>query len=284
MSEAGADRARGRIAGGAPIVSVSAICTYQWALEQDLAFYAAHDIRAVGVSLAKLERHGVEDGATRVRDAGLRVTNLIGLGPFHLDDPDQWPNQRDRLLRAIDAAVTIDAECMVLTTGPAGALPWEDAADRFADALGPVLDASRRANIPIALEHTNSLRVDVGFVHTLHDAIDLARRLDIGVCMEINACWAERGLAGTIAADVDRIRLVQVSDYAVGTLTTPARLVPGDGDIPIARILGQVLDAGYRGSFDLELIGPAIEEEGYERAVPRAITALDAQLGALARG
>jgi sugar phosphate isomerase/epimerase len=261
-----------------PRVSVSAICTYQWSLDQDLTFYAAHDIRAVGVSLAKLERHGVQDGAARVRDAGLEVTNLIGLGPFHLADSEQWPHQRDRLLRALDAAVTVGAECMVLTTGPAGALTWEDAADRLADALGPILAASRGADVPIALEHTNSLRVDVGFVHTLRDAIDLARRLDIGVCMEINACWAERDLAGTIAAGVERIRLVQVSDYSIGTLSTPARLVPGDGDIPIARILGQVLDAGYRGFLDLELIGPAIEDEGYERAVPRAVAALDGLL------
>jgi sugar phosphate isomerase/epimerase len=267
--------------GRAPDVSVSAICTYRWSLDEDLAFYAEHDVRAVGVSLAKLERHGVEEGAARVRDAGLRVTNLIGLGPFHLADPGQWPQQRDRLRRAVDAASTVGAECMVLTTGPAGALPWEDAAARFADALGPVLEAARAADVPIALEHTNSLRVDVGFVHTLRDAIDLARSLDLGVCMEVNACWAERGLAQTITDGVDRIRLVQVSDYAVGTLSTPARLVPGDGDIPLGRILGQVLDAGYRGCFDLELIGPAIEEEGYARAVLRAMQALDGLLGEL---
>ena len=54
-----------------------------------------------------------------------------------------------------------------------------------------------RAGVPFAIEHTNSLRVDVGFVHTLRDAIDLARRLDTGVCMEINACWAERDLGAT---------------------------------------------------------------------------------------
>lgn len=62
-----------------------------------------------------------------------------------------------------------------------------------------------------------------------------------------------------------------MSDYAVGTLTTPARLVPGDGDIPIARIVGAVLAAGYRGCFDLELIGPAIDAEGYEPAITRSI-------------
>ncbi len=91
-------------------------------------------------------------------------------------------------------------------------------------------------------------------------------------------CWAERGLAETIRAGVDRIRLVQVSDFKVGTIASSQRLVPGDGDVPIARILGHVIDAGYAGVFDLELIGAAITAEGYDVAVPRAVEALGAML------
>jgi sugar phosphate isomerase/epimerase len=266
---------------GTDRVSVSAICTFDWSLEQDLEFYAAHGITNVGISLVKLERHGWVEGAQLVRDAGLRVTNLIGLGPFHLANPDQWNQQRERLMHALDAGVTVGAECLVVTTGPAGPLSWETAADALEAALGPVLGEARDRSLPFALEHTNSLRVDVGFVHTLADVVDLARRLDVGVCMEINACWAERGLGETIAGSMDRIRLVQVSDFAVGTLSTPNRLVPGDGDIPLARILGQVLDAGYDGCFDLELIGPAIEAEGYATAVPRAVDRLADLLASL---
>ena len=71
---------------------------------------------------------------------------------------------------------------------------------------------------------------------------------------------------------------MQVSDFRVGTLATPDRLVPGDGDIPIARILGDVLAAGYTGLFDLELIGPRIEDEGYDVAIPRAVDTLTAML------
>jgi sugar phosphate isomerase/epimerase len=163
---------------------------------------------------------------------------------------------------------------MVFTTGPAGPLTWEDAADALAAALAPTLQRARETGVPFAIEHTNSLRVDVGFVHTLADAIDVARRLGTGVCMEVNACWAERDLARTIATGIDTVRLVQVSDFSVGTMSTPNRLVPGDGDIPLERILGNVLDAGYQGVFDLELIGPAIEKEGYRSAVPRAVDRL----------
>jgi sugar phosphate isomerase/epimerase len=182
----------------------------------------------------------------------------------------------------LETGQALNTGCVVFTTGPAGPLPWDEAADALEAALAPVLGEARALGIPFAVEHTNSLRVDVGFVHSLHDVVDLARRLGTGVCMEINACWAERGLPETIAAAHDVIRLVQVSDFAIGTLATPDRLVPGDGDIPLARILGQVLASGYDGVFDLELIGPKIEAEGYESAVPRAVAALGALLNDLA--
>ena len=262
-------------------VSLSAISTLSWDLDTDLRFYADAGITNVGISVAKLERSGWDDGTRRVVDAGLRVTNLIGLGPFHLAQPDRWNAQRERIVRALDTATAVGAECLVFTTGPAGPLPWEDSAGALESALAPVLPEARSRGVPFAIEHTNSLRVDIGFVHTLADAIDLARRLDVGVCMEVNACWAERGLADTIAAGVDRLRLVQVSDFAVGTLSTPNRLVPGDGDIPLERILGQVLATGYAGCFDLELVGPRIEEEGYESASRRSVDRLTGLLTAL---
>ena len=106
----------------------------------------------------------------------------------------------------------------------------------------------------------------------------MARRLSVGVCMEVNACWGERGLAQTVADAVDVLRLVQVSDYVIGTLRTPDRAVPGDGDIPLPRIIGQLLEAGYDGVFDVELIGPRIEAEGYQRAVPRAVERVESLL------
>jgi len=264
-----------------PRVSLSAISTFTWSLDEDLAFWVDAGITNVGVSAAKLEHAGWEEGARRVASAGLRVTNLIGLGSFRLDAPDGWPAQRERIHHVLAAADTIGAECVVVTTGPAGPLPWEEAADALANALAPVLADARERGTPFALEHTNSLRVDIGFVHTLRDVVDLARRLGTGVCVEVNACWAERGLAHTIAAGADTFRLVQVSDFAVGTLATPDRLVPGDGDIPLERIVGQVLAAGYEGCFDLELIGPRITEEGYAAAAGRGVEYVSELIGRL---
>jgi sugar phosphate isomerase/epimerase len=256
-------------------------------LADDLAFWRAHDITNVGVSVAKLEAFGWDAGTALVVDAvdrGLRVVDLIGLGPFQLADPSRWNDQRDRVVRSIETAIAVGAELIVFTTGPFAPLTWEEAADALETALEPVLQEARAQKVEFVIEHTNSLRVDVGFVHTLRDTIDLARRYDTGVCMEMNACWAERGLATTIRDGIDRIRLVQVSDFAVGTVASSQRLVPGDGDIPIARILRELVGAGYGGVFELELLGDAIVAEGYDRAVPRAVRALEALLAGTGLG
>lgn len=264
-----------------PRICVSGISTFGLDLTGDLEFWSRHGIDAVGISVAKLEAHGWRDGVARVQRSSVRVANLIGLGPFRLHEPSDWEPQRDRLHRALDAASTLDAGCVVCTTGPAGPLRWEEAADEWETAMGPVLEDARGRGVRLALEHTNPLRVDVGFVHTLRDAVDLARRVGVGVCMEVQACWAERDLAATVRDAADQLTLVQVSDFTVGTTTTPDRVVPGDGDIPLGRVLESVLDSGYRGDFDLEVLGPRIDEEGYDAAIPRAVDRLGTLLDEL---
>jgi sugar phosphate isomerase/epimerase len=258
-----------------PRLSVSAICSNRWTLEQDLEFWAAEGIDSVGLALRKMEQHGLRDAIDLVAGSGVRVTNILGVNTMRLDDPSTWPPALDRLYAAVGAAVRLNAGCLVVTTGRAGSLRWDEAAQVFCEAIGSVASIAYDAGIPLALEHTHALRSDIGFLHTLRDAVDVAEELMLGVCVEVQACWTERGLAQTLRDSLEQLALVQLSDFAVGTLATPDRLVPGDGDIPLDRFVADVLAAGYRGVFDLELIGPRIDAEGYPSAIRRAVAATE---------
>ena len=69
-----------------------------------------------------------------------------------------------------------------------------------------------------------------------------------------------------------------------GKTTTTSLLasVLAEGGLdPTFVIGGKLLAAGYPGAFDLELIGPRIEAEGYEMAVPRAVHAVERLLTSL---
>ncbi len=255
-----------------PRLSVSQVSSRDWSIDDDLGFYDEVGIDAIGVSFAKLA--ATDDpiaAAERIRDSGRRVTDLVAPSPFTLHDPDRWSEQREQAGAIMDVAAVLGPDHLVVTTGGAGPLTWERAADALEETITPMVLEARRAELRLLVTHTEPLRVDVGFVHTLRDAVELAWRLDAGVGMDIGACWAERNLHGTIAAGIDAIELVQVSDFAIGTRCTPDRVVPGDGDIPLGRIVGSLLEAGYAGPFSLAVVGPRIDDEGYRSAITRSL-------------
>jgi sugar phosphate isomerase/epimerase len=260
-----------------PRIAVSAVSTWHHTPTEDLAFWARHAIDHVGLSVQKLAAAGWEEAPAtieRIRDAGLQVSSVGTVGYFALDQPDTWGPANETVRRAVDVATSVGAERVVVVTGSAGALEWDDAAEAFARAIAPAVEVATSGGIRLALENTASLRVDYGFVHTLRDTVDVAAANGLSVCLEIQSCWAERGLGRTIAGNVDAIALVQLSDFVRGSTTTPDRVALGDGDIPLERIVGQLLDAGYRGPFEIELIGPRVTPDRYDSAVTTSMAVL----------
>ena len=263
-----------------PRLSVSAVSSWDWTFDEDLRYWERTGIDHVGLSFRKLEDAGLGPATRRIRDAGLRVSDIVELGWWSLDEPATWAPQRDRLFAALDVAVATGAPALVLTSGPAGRLGWDDALGALDAALAPVRERAAEGGVGLALEHTGALRLDLSFVTTLGDGVDAARALEVGVCVEVNSCFAERGLDETLRGASDLLRHVQVSDFVIGSHCTPDRAVPGDGDIPLGPILALLDAAGYRGRFELEFVGPRIQDEGYESAIRRAVAYLDELLSA----
>jgi sugar phosphate isomerase/epimerase len=260
-----------------PQISVSAVSSVQWTLDEDLAFWAGAGIGHVGLSLRKLEAAGVEPAARRIADAGLRVSNIVELGWWDLRDESTWTRQQERLVAAVDAAAVVGG-CLVLTTGPAYPLVWDDAVAALDAAITPVRDRARACGVPLTVEPTSALRLDLSFCTTVRDGVDLARALGIGLCLECNSSFADRDLIGTLANATDVLAHVQVSDFVIGTLRTPDRAVPGDGDIALAHLLPAIQSLGYTGAYELEMVGPRIEAEGYASAIERGIATLESIL------
>jgi sugar phosphate isomerase/epimerase len=235
---------------------------------------AATGAPGIGVAIRKLEAVGVAAASRWLRDAGLAVSCLTSSGFFPLGDEAGERAALARTLRHLEDAATLEAGCLMVLSGPAGALSWEEAAGRARPLLEAVVRAAERAGVRVAIEPTSQLRMDLSFVHTLGDALDLVDEIGspwLGVVLELNNAWIERGLYRNIRERTGRIALVQVSDFRVGTLAASERVMIGDGDIPLARIVGALDAAGYVGWYDLELLGPAIDAEGYAAVVPRAV-------------
>ncbi len=176
-----------------------------------------------------------------------------------------------RLLEVIEITSKIGANAIYMQTGGRGRLDWEQAAARFVELLAPCKEMARRKGIGLMIENASSFNSDIHIAHTLADTILLAEMAGIGVCIDLQPCWGEAGLTKLFRRAIPITQLVQVSDYILGDRSAPCRAVPGDGTIPLERLIRDLLDAGYDGLFDLELVGPRIDEEGAAASSLRAL-------------
>lgn len=192
------------------------------------------------------------------------------LAPRQLSERDAWDPARAQLDQVIEAVTALGGRSVYMVTGGRGGLTWEDAAEAFSEAVAPCVAHARDAGVRLMIEPASTVFADIHIAHSLRDVAQLAEMADIGICLDVFTCWTEAGLQQTIQRAMPRIHLMQVSDYVLGDRASPCRAVPGDGAIPLERMLGWALDAGYAGAFDLELLGPRIDAEGRVAACGRA--------------
>jgi sugar phosphate isomerase/epimerase len=185
---------------------------------------------------------------------------------------------RDTLLQLIEIGVHLGTRSIYVLSGGRGSLDWEQAADRFVEALAPCRAAAEAAGLPLMIENASALYADLHIGHSLADTIRLAEMAGIGVCIELFHCWAEAGLKDLFKRAAPQCHLVQVSDYVLGDRSLPNRAVPGDGVIPLEQIIRMLLEGGYDGAFDIELVGPRINAEGHFAAANRAAEYLSEML------
>jgi sugar phosphate isomerase/epimerase len=191
---------------------------------------------------------------------------------------EDWQPARASLAQLIGIAQQLGARSIYMLTGGHGALDWEQAAQAFAAAIAPCVAQARQAGITLMIENASALYADAHIAHSLRDAVTLAELAGIGVCIDLFGCWTEAGLRATLERAVARCGVIQVSDYVYGDRALPSRAVPGDGAMPLRRMLEWTLAAGYAGAFDLELIGPRIGREGHLEATRRAADRLGSML------
>jgi sugar phosphate isomerase/epimerase len=263
-----------------PRLSVSEMCTYPRPFGDELELWDELGVEQVGVITAKLDAYGRDQAVAALRERSMKATTVI-TGSFDLSAPTSWDATRAQVNEALDLAREIGG-CTYFTPGRRDGRSFDELTASLAEAVAPC--AAYAASLDVRLAIEPSLRTDVSFVHTLRDGLDVAEAAGIDVIADLGNCWMERDYEKTVRRAGTRIAVVQFADAVFGTLQEPppgGRAVPGDGDLPIDRFLRAALDAGYRGAFELEMVGPKIEAEGHEPALRRGVERASALLEAV---
>jgi sugar phosphate isomerase/epimerase len=253
-------------------ISVNSLCFPGAALSEVGGYWRELAARRVSFISPPLLAEGVGPAHDALATGRYQVETIAHpfLAGGHLEPHEEsWRDARADLTFLIDAQAELGGRSIYMLTGGHGSLTWEQAAECFSRAIAPCVARAKEAGIALMIENALPLYADYHIAHSLRDTLALAEMAGIGVCIDLFGCWTEAGLRASIERAIPRCNLIQLSDYVYGDRSLPSRAVPGDGVIPLQRILDWMLAAGYTGAFDLELIGPRIDKEGHLEAVRR---------------
>ena len=224
---------------------------------------ARHGVPGVGIWRHKLAEMGIVSAAKLLRDAGVRVSSVCRGGMFPASSAPERAVRIDDNRRAIDEAVAVGAEVLVLVCGAAPDRDISAARAMVADGITAIASHAAACGIRLGIEPLHpAFAADRSCITTLREARLLAERFDVatvGVVVDVYHVWWDPERDAEIALLGDRIAGYHVNDWLV-----PARDVllgrgmMGDGVIELRSIRGAVERAGYRGPIEVEIFNEAI--------------------------
>jgi sugar phosphate isomerase/epimerase len=249
-----------------PRLSVDAMCTYSWSFAQERALWIDMGLQYAGLLANKV---AVEpDGLDELAAAGIRISTMI-TGGFNLADPSSWDATRAEQRQAIDMVADHKGHSIYFITGRTARHDWNQDLDLFAEAVAPTVAHGRERGVIAAFEP--SLRTSVSFCTSLGDALDVAERTGLGIVSDFGNNWMERDLEAKLRRTMPHIALVQIDD--IDPAAAGGRVHVGNGSLPLKRWLTTILDAGYTGPFDLEVIAAEFTARTDEAALRTGIQA-----------
>ena len=233
----------------------------QWNLKEIIEGCVRHGIGGIAPWRDHVSDCGLQEAASRIKDAGLAVTGLYRGGMFPADTAEARQAAIDDNLRAIDEAVALGASCLALVVGglPTGSKNINDARSQVFDGISAILEHARASQMPLAIEPLHPMyAADRACVCTLKEALDICDKLGdgVGVAADVYHIWWDPELAAHIAraGQDDRLLAFHVCDWLVPTNDLLLdRGMMGDGVIDIKSIRSMVEAAGYRGFCEVEI-------------------------------
>ncbi|ETK33503.1 sugar phosphate isomerase/epimerase family protein [Microbispora sp. ATCC PTA-5024] len=202
----------------------------------------------------------VAEIADRLRTLDLAV--VVETGARYLLDPrrkhaptlldDDRDVRVDFLCRAVAIAADLGAEAMSFWSGVRpDRIDRATAWNRLVDGCAQVVDAARRAGVPLGFEPEPGMLVEtIAGWRTLHEALGapdgFGITLDIGHCR----CNEPAPVPECVAAVAGHLVNVQIDDMRRGV---HEHLEFGEGEIDFPPVLRALADAGYRGLVAVEL-------------------------------
>lgn len=249
-------------------LSMNEMTTYRWSFEEDVRRYAAAGYSALGVWRQKLSDFGEERGIDLISEFKLEVSNLLWAGGFTgVDGRSQKESIVDGI-EAIELAAALRADCLVVYSGGRGLHTANHARSLLRGALKELLPAAAEAGVVLALEPMHAgCAENWTFLTCLDETLEIIRAFDndrLRLAFDTYHFGHDPDVASRLHDLAPLVAVVHLGDGLCPPDHEQDRRRLGEGAFPLREIVAALSAGGYRGYYDVELIGEEIEACDYE--------------------
>jgi sugar phosphate isomerase/epimerase len=244
-------------------LSLNQKTTNNWNVRQAVEGCARTGIPYIGLWRDKVAETGLARSARLVRDAGVEVSSLCRGGMFPAATAAKRRDSLDDNRRAVDEAVTLGTDVLVLVCGPPLDLDLDAARAMVEEGVQQLAPYAAQAGVKLGIEPFHPvLMMERSVIVTLSQALDIAVQFgpaQVGVIVDVYHVWWDPDLYRQIARASGRIFGFHANDWlSPKPDLLLSRGMMGDGPIAIRRIREAIDEAGYAGPIEVEIFNQGI--------------------------
>lgn len=261
-------------------LGISEFTTMPWTFDEDVERYARLGVDAIEVVEAKLDDDRYAEQMDSIAAAGLTISAVQPKVRTFFDSRMMpTPTALDERVACLRASIERLARYapgvpFITNTGAHPKGDMEEAMTIVAEKLGRLAEVADDHGVLLALEPLNPTSVNVeSAIWTIDQGLEIIERSGsdtVGLCLDFWNVWQNAGIEDAIARAGNRIFTVQASDWRTPR-SFADRIVPGDGVIPLDRLVAATRKAGYEKPWVVEIFSNGVADSLYDAGLESVI-------------
>ncbi|MBI1312803.1 TIM barrel protein [bacterium] len=261
--------------------SINQITTCSSPFEADIAEWRHAGIPSIGLWRRKVDEIGEQQAVELIRSSGLNVTSVSFAGGFTGSSGFQFREALSDGYDALFLAAAVGANTVVIAPGSRGRYTERHERRLVVSAVRELAMAADDFGLTLALlPMERRFAGEWTSLTSLRCAAEMADdtgRDNVGIVFDTFQFGRSDRIVAILEHLATLIDLVQLSDSIAGPATMYDRLVPGEGDLPLADFLAALRENGFVGDVDVQVWSDAV----WHRPITEVLAAVRSQVDQL---
>jgi len=208
-----------------------------------------------------LEKYDVKELKELLDKSGIKTYSLNALEFFNLKKGEEFEEIKQRFIRMCEIARPLECDTIIVVPSPnVNNLDKDQIKEDSIKALNILADIGKKYNVRLAVEFLGFEETSINTFGQCYDILEELNRDDVGLVLDCFHFYAGGSRVEDLKkANPGKIFVFHINDSVelpLNELQDSDRVWPGDGVMPLDKILSTLKEIGFDGVATVELFNP----------------------------